>query len=475
MGDLPNINSVVIQGGLMKISSHTIIVENYPSEGEHLLYSTRTQALVKVDEGVRGLLTLLAQNHSYEDPSRAEDMENLYRMGFIVKSEEEEQEKLKNFLNQLKYNCDKSKFVATILTTYACNLKCVYCFEEGTRTTERLDFETGKQAVQWLKERIERLGYKGVLINYYGGEPLLNTKSMDQISSEMKEWCEAKGILFETSIQTNGYLMTPQIIGHLKQFNLKRVRISIDGVGDDHDRSRPLRGGGGTFNRIIQNIKECADLVSICVSVGYSKGDISSVEKLVEYLKKEEILHKLGEFVCTPIHPTVGPKGNPEAIRGSDCMCHHDDKTLANATRKINELMQKNGLPYKDGMSTNACTLVRENSGVTIDQKGRIYRCQSLLGHPEFALGDVWHDKFNDKQREFRDLDVWKQCPTDCTYLPMCSGGCRLMSFVGGHKNFKVASCKKPYLNEMAPVFIKRDYEKMMAVKRNKEAVLVKV
>jgi hypothetical protein len=49
------------------------------------------------------------------------------------------------------------------------------------------------------------------------------------------------------------------------------------------------------------------------------------------------------------------------------------------------------------------------------------------------------------------------------------------MSFVGGNKNFKVASCKKPYLNEMAPEFIKRDYDRMVAQKqeRAQKAVMV--
>jgi len=308
-----------------------------------------------------------------------------------------------------------------------------------------------------------------LLLNYYGGEPLLNPQAIEYISSEMQKWCKLKGIDFAITMQTNGYLMTPELINKLKKFNLSKVRISIDGTQANHDRNRPLRGGGGTFERIIKNIVDCIEKVEICVSVGYEKDHIEPIEQLIAHFKELGILKKLGQFVCSPIHATLGPKGNPSAIQGSDCMCGHDDKIMASAARKIKELMARNELPYKSGMSTAACTLVRENSGVIIDQHGRLYRCNSLLGHAEFAIGDVRHDEFNEVQKEFRDLDVYRQCPTDCTYLPMCSGGCRLMSFVGGNKNFKVASCKKPYLNEMAPEFIKRDYDRMVAQKRNKE------
>jgi len=137
--------------------------------------------------------------------------------------------------------------------------------------------------------------------------------------------------------------------------------------------------------------------------------------------------------------------------------------------------MKRKGLPNKSGLATATCPLIKEHGAATIDQQGKLYRCNSLLGHPEFAVGDVFHDEYNETHKEFRDLDVWKQCPTDCTYLPMCSGGCRLMSFVGGNKNFKVASCKKPYLNERASDFIKRDYDRMMAVKHENEKKVVMV
>ena len=49
------------------------------------------------------------------------------------------------------------------------------------------------------------------------------------------------------------------------------------------------------------------------------------------------------------------------------------------------------------------------------------------------------------------------------------------MSFVGGNKNFKVAACKKPYLNEMAPEFIKRDYDRIMAQKQEEKKKIVVV
>jgi uncharacterized protein len=108
--------------------------------------------------------------------------------------------------------------------------------------------------------------------------------------------------------------------------------------------------------------------------------------------------------------------------------------------------------------------VTRDNAGVTIDQHGRLYKCNSMLGHPELSTGSVRENVYNEQHHAFVNLDVWRQCPQDCTYLPMCSGGCRLSSFLK-NKNFKVPSCHKPYLNRMAPEIIKAEYREAVGKK----------
>lgn len=443
----------------MKLSNHTIIVDHYPRWDQHLIYNTRTQALVKIDEDLKQRLLNLNEDGNLMNFGSNEEFKYLYRMGIIVRDEWDDQQKLKSHLNQIKYDYDNSVFVATILTTYGCNFKCTYCFEESSRSTQKLDFQTQDHVIAWLKSRLEKFGYRGLYLNFYGGEPLINPQAIDHIAGTMKQWCEENKVQFTFGLQTNGYLMTPAIIDRFKQLNLVRVRISLDGVKEDHDRYRPLRGGGGTFDRVIANIEDCVDKIEIGISVGYDQSDVTPIEKLLKYLDEKGMLQKLGQFIFSPIIPTLGPDGEAQAVRGSECMCNSSDENLAKSIGRINQLMAHYGLPNKSGLMTSLCPLTRENSGVTIDQKGRLYRCNSLLGHEEFSIGDVTRNEFNETQKQFRDLDVWKMCPADCTYMPICSGGCRLMSFLG-NQNFNVASCKKPYLNKMAAEFIKKEYDR---------------
>jgi uncharacterized protein len=102
-----------------------------------------------------------------------------------------------------------------------------------------------------------------------------------------------------------------------------------------------------------------------------------------------------------------------------------------------------------------------QDGGVTIDPKGLIYKCNSLLGYPEFSVGDVRNEDFNEKQQDFLNIDAWDKCPPDCPYVPMCQGGCRLFSYLE-HSNFSSLSCKREYFDRISPELIKLEYERLI-------------
>jgi uncharacterized protein len=452
----------------MKFSNHTIIVKDYPNSGEHVLYNTRSQGMVKISETIRDVIDNFTNYPSSIKDQYSEVFNNLHQVGILVKDEEEDQLRLKSHLQQIKNETPKSSLLVTVLTTYACNFKCTYCFQESSRTNEKMSAETSDHVLNWLKEQVEKFDYKELFINFYGGEPLVNKPTLEKIVSHMKEWCEARGVVFKFMLQTNGYLMTSELIDRYLTMGLDQVRISVDGVSEDHDRFRPLRKGGNTFDTIMKNIVDCAHKVMIGISVSYDKGEIGHIERLLNYLDNLGLLKVLGEFVFSPIFATLGAEGDAANIQNSSCMCNFEDSNLVDANKRIRILMEDKGLPIKSGMSTSVCPLTRKHSGPTIDQHGLLYKCNSMLGHPELSVGNVNENEYNKQHEEFVSLDVWKQCPSDCTYMPMCSGGCRLSSFLK-NKNFKTPSCHKSYLNAMAPQYIKEEYEKLMQRQQVKE------
>jgi len=408
----------------MKLSSYTICVEQYPTPDENLYYNTRTQAMVKVNNELKGVL------EDYYNPKNfslklkySDELIQLHKIGIMVLDEEEDRQKIDSFLNDVKHNIDKECLQVTILTTFACNLECVYCFEEGARKDEHMKRSTSDDVINWIKNEMNRCGYKNLSVTFYGGEPLLNKIILEYIAVKLKAWCKATGKGFKFSLQTNGYNLTPEVVDRLLEVGLSRVRVSVDGLAHIHDKNRPLRGGGGSFDRIIENILASVDKVRTCISTCYEADDITHIEELLAYFKKIGILHKIDDFMFSPIQPSLGPKDNPGRIRMKECMCNYDDDILIRANKKIISLMNSLDLPSRIGMTITMCPLTMHAGGFTIDQRGNIFKCNSMLGYQEFSAGHVKDANLNEKSKEFINLEPWKKCNQDCQYLPMCSGG----------------------------------------------------
>ena len=459
----------------MKLSKYNVFVPNYPTADEHLVFNTRSQALVKIDQELKSLLDNLSTVTKEKAGRYDKDFHSLYQMGIIVKDEADDEERFLRFIDQRKYGIDHSLFLASILTTYNCNFACTYCFEESTRTSsQKLDKPTADLIMEWLKKKVKRLQIQNLIINYYGGEPLLNEPIMEYISTCMQSWCREMGVGFKVYIQTNGFLLTPEFIEKHKKLGLTNARISVDGTKELHDRQRITRGSGaGTFDVVMQNLTYAVDHIKIGIAAGYDEGNPECVLNLLDYLEEVDVLRKLDSFIHTPVHPTLGPKGHAENIVGSECLNNYKTETLLNAGKILKEAMQKKGFPVKSGLSTSMCPVTRENGGVTIDTNGLIFKCNSMLGHPELAVGNVRHDEYNQKQREFMTSEAWKECGSDCAYAPLCNTGCRLFGFFKT-KSFMAKSCEREYMDQFVPNAIKKEYEMRKATQQNtaKEALV---
>lgn len=442
----------------MQFSKYNIFVNDYPEKDQCLIFNTRTQALVKIERH----LMKVVENHPsplyFSDLiCYSQEMIELHKNGILVYKENEDAEKLEKFFDDLKYKYNPSVFPVTIVTTSACNFRCKYCFEEAARTSKQLDQETCDGIIEWLKKWMINTRYRCLHLVFYGGEPLLNIDKIDYLCEKIKLWCDDHRIEFKFTLQTNGFFLTPQLVDRYVPLGLTSVRISLDGVGERHDRNRVLIDGKGTFDVIMENILDCVDKIKIGISVSYDRDGVDHIEELMEYFQGLGILKKMGKFLLAPVHARLGPEGRPECTQQDECMVNYDDEVLMQTTKQLSSILKKYDLPSSSQLSIFGCPLTRQYAGVTIDQEGLLYRCNSMLGHKDFSIGDIYQDDFNEQQQVFRDIDAWRQCPADCPYLPMCGGGCRLMSFLET-KNFSAPMCKRKYLDKVIGDMVKDEY-----------------
>ena len=446
----------------MLFSKFNLWVENYPASGEYLLFNTRTQALIKVNQELKEELDgLISSKFKVQSSKLKENLTALKESGIIVEDEKEEEEKLEDFFRQLKYQSDTLPFEGTILTTYNCNFRCVYCFEEQVKENLFLDEPTSDLIIKWIMRRAKKNNLKRIFLVYYGGEPLLNTSPIYRISSKVKQWSEKEERDFGFSIITNGSLIKAKLIDELLALGLKEIRISIDGDREAHNQKRPFLDGRPSFDLIIHNIKSVIDKLDISVAGNFDRENFDSLTRLLDFLTEEGLLCKLKKIDFAPLVPRLGPKTNPGAIELNECLSFIGKEGLFNEVISIKKELLKRKLKIITGLAINACSLLMQDGGVTIDPRGDIYKCNSLLGYPEFSVGNVREDNFNHRFDEFLNIEAWNKCPKDCPYIPMCQGGCRFFSYLE-NKNFTDLCCKREYFERVTPELIKLEYERLI-------------
>jgi uncharacterized protein len=79
-----------------------------------------------------------------------------------------------------------------------------------------------------------------------GGEATLNPKLVSSLHRYARQLATQHGLELEGVVLSNGVNLTPDFIESLRELELA-LMISLDGIGDFHDRQRPLVNGGGSF------------------------------------------------------------------------------------------------------------------------------------------------------------------------------------------------------------------------------------
>ena len=159
----------------------------------------------------------------------------------------------------------------TFQITGDCNLRCSYCYEHH-KSCGVMTLDTGKKIVDYLLNLYEEdtgdfitHRTKGLVLDFIGGEPLLEAELIEHICDYYFEQCWKRNIpishLTRIGFATNGQLWFSPAAQHLfrKYHELMSVTVSIDGIRELHDTFRVDEKGIGSFSKAyaaFQNAKE---------------------------------------------------------------------------------------------------------------------------------------------------------------------------------------------------------------------------
>lgn len=89
------------------------------------------------------------------------------------------------------------------------------------------------------------------------------------------------------------YLLDRKMAKTLKRLSINSVQITIDGPKEVHDRRRILRNGKGTFDRIIENIRNIHDILRVSIRINVDKENADRVFELIDFIEKTGLKDKI--------------------------------------------------------------------------------------------------------------------------------------------------------------------------------------
>src|SRR5882672_5100966 len=437
-----------------------------PERDEVFLMNTLTDAQLVVSSDVAALLDRLRTDESAR-PLGNEEREALALLsenGFLVENRTADRQNLDDYLTSVKSNTGELN--VTVLTTLQCNFACDYCFQgdhgDYNKHADKMSPDMADRVATWIERELDRVSPEKLVVTFFGGEPLLNLPAMYTLAERAWRATQERGVEIYINIITNGLLLTGDVVDRMVPLGLNAVKITLDGDRDTHNRMRPLRGGQGTFDRIVENVRQVAGRCRIAIGGNFDESSVDSYPALLEFLKQQDFADKLSKVFFKPIVRTepVSAKGiiplTPIAAKdklNGTCMtsvgsgagkacdsCNVLDDKLTFLRQETKRL----GFPTHDGVHNGPCHVHKQHAH-TIGPDGSLYACPGFTGQLAMSTGHI--DDRRDSWREsalekFERLHPWKDCG-DCAFIPTCAGGCVAASH-SQLGDMNMPTCHKP-------------------------------
>jgi uncharacterized protein len=175
---------------------------------------------------------------------------------------------------------ERAARVVTFQVTEACNLSCSYCYQT-CKSSKRMSFNTAKRLMDYLlsdqSDYINTKNTLAVILDFIGGEPLLEIDLIDQICDYWLARCieleHPWAYHYQISMCSNGVLYFDERVQAFlcKHHGHVGFSISIDGDERLHDSCRVFPDGSGSYGiasraaeHYMENFGELGSKITIC-------------------------------------------------------------------------------------------------------------------------------------------------------------------------------------------------------------------
>ena len=273
--------------------TNPVIFRTYKTYGGYYAYDRHTDSVIALNQEEYGELRAVEEGELPTEKSRV--IARYQRNGLFMPNVVEEIRHPQTDI--MEYHAKKRLNQIILQVTQQCNLRCEYCvysgIYEGNRvhSANRMTFETAKQAIDFYLEH--SVDCSTAVVGFYGGEPLLEIDLIQKCVEYVREKAEGKKLWF--SLTTNGTLLNGERARFLAE-NDFNIAISLDGSKKEHDTCRKFPDGSGSFDTVMQNIRDLSrsypEYTKKSVSFFTTVNPFMDLGCVMEYFKADEIINE---------------------------------------------------------------------------------------------------------------------------------------------------------------------------------------
>lgn len=322
--------------------------------------------------------------------------------------------------------------------TRRCNLKCLHCYSNSD--AQFYPGELNWEQMTSVVDDLAAFNVPAVLLS--GGEPMIHPRFFD-----LAALVRQKGL--RLTISTNGTRIDKRAAARLKDIGVTYVGISLDGIGETHDR---FRGRAGTFEKVTAAFRNCRKVEQkVGLRLTLTRHTIDDLERILDFIEDHQI-----NRVCF-YHLVYSGRGSDlEEVRPED------------VRSALDRIMDRTKLWIENGEAREVLTVDQPADGAYMlmrmkrEESERFDEVESLLkwnGGGRFSSGtgignidtqgNVHPDQFwqalnlgNVKDRPFSEIWTQSEDPTliglrdrlprlqgrcqECRFLNVCGGGFRV-------------------------------------------------
>jgi uncharacterized protein len=357
-----------------------------------------------------------------------EFIRELTEKGYLTDDAEEVSLYRKRYLDFIDSR-GKDEIQIFFVTNYSCNFACTYCYQDQyNNPLHELNNEVIDAFFSYVgKEFAGRKKY----ITIFGGEPLLNSPKQKDLIRLILE--KSASLNLEISFVTNGYSLE-EYSDILAKGKIREIQVTLDGTEAVHNNRRFLKGGDGTFDKIVRGIDACLkNHIDINLRMVIDKENVGNLSDLAKFAIEKG-------WTKSPFFKTQ---------LGRNYELHHcqsapgklfDRISLYEEVYKLTRIYPHITEFYKPAYSV--AKFIFENGDLpdplfdacpacktewAFDYTGQIYSCTATVGKSDESLGSFYPEVTLKDEAvsnwERRDVTSIPGCK-DCSVQLACGGGC---------------------------------------------------